>query len=145
MTLNYQLIKNWPIWRFPYYINEPSLVQIWFQLFKWDHFHIFSLPYNLTSDDLWPWFMTFDQMNIWRFPYYINKPSLVPIGLQLFKWCHFYIFYLHFYILQLDLRWPLILICDLWPYQQMRVPMLHLWPNFGWKYLAKWDKTKRTI
>ena len=35
-------------------------------------------------------------------------------------------------ILQLDLRWPLTLIYDLWPHQQMRVPMLHLWPNFGW-------------
>ena len=35
-------------------------------------------------------------------------------------------------ILQLDLRWPLTLIYDLWPHQQMTVPMLHLWPNFGW-------------
>ena len=35
-------------------------------------------------------------------------------------------------ILQLDLRWPLTLICDLRPHQQMRVSMLHLWPNFGW-------------
>ena len=35
-------------------------------------------------------------------------------------------------ILKLDLRWPLTLICDLWPHQQIRVPMLHLWPNFGW-------------
>ena len=50
------------------------------------HFHIFSLSYNLTSDDLWPWYMTFDCTIIWRFPYYINKPGLVPIGLlQLFK------------------------------------------------------------
>ena len=30
-------------------------------------------------------------------------------------------------ILQLDLRWPLILIYNLWPHQQMRAPMLHLW------------------
>ena len=27
---------------------------------------------------------------------------------------------------------PLIFICDLWPHQQMRVPMLHPWPNFDW-------------
>ena len=66
-------------------VPKPSLVQIGLQLFKWGHLHIFSLSYNLTSDNLWPWFMTFDHMNIWRFPYYINKPSLIPIRLQLFK------------------------------------------------------------
>ena len=38
-------------------------------------------------------------------------------------------------ILQLDLGWPLTLICDLWPHQQMRDPMLHLWLNFGWNPL----------
>ena len=36
------------------------------------------------------------------------------------------------YILQLDLKQPLTLICNLRPHQQMRVPMLHLWSNFGW-------------
>ena len=55
------------------YINKPSLVPTELQLFKWGHFHIFSLSYNLTSDDLWPWYMTFDCMNIWRFLYYINN------------------------------------------------------------------------
>ena len=73
-------------------LDPHSLVQIGLQLFKWGHYHIFSLSYNLTSDDIWPWYMTFDHMNIWRFPYYINKPSLVPIGLQLFKWGNFHIF-----------------------------------------------------
>ena len=58
-------------------LDPYSLVQIRLQLFKWGHFHIFSLSYNLTSDDLWPWNMTSDRINIWRFPYYINKPSLV--------------------------------------------------------------------
>ena len=33
--------------------------------------------------------------------------------------------------LKLDFRWPLTLIYNLWPHQQMRVPMLHLWPNFA--------------
>ena len=47
---------------------------------------------NLTSDDFWPRYITFDPMNIWWFPYYINKPSLVQIRLQLFKWGHFHIF-----------------------------------------------------
>ena len=52
------------IW-FPYYINKPSLVQIGLRLFKWGHFHIFSLSYNLTSDDLWLWYMNFDLINKW--------------------------------------------------------------------------------
>ena len=76
-----------------------------FQLFKWGHFHIFSLSYNLTSDDLWPWYMTSDCMNIWRFLYYIYKPSLVPIKLKLFKWGHFRIFSLS-YNLTSDYLWP---------------------------------------
>ena len=110
--------------------NIISINQVWFKSdFKWGHFHIFSISYNLTSDDLWPWHMTFDCMTIWRFPYYINKSSLVPIRLQLLKWGQLS----HFQpILQFDLRWPLTLICDLWPHQKMRVSMLHLWPNFGW-------------
>ena len=66
-----------------------SLVQNGLQLFKWGHFHIFSLSYNLTLGDLWPWYMTCDCMNIWRFSYNTNKPSWVPIGLKLFKWGHF--------------------------------------------------------
>ena len=105
----------WPLttWTYEgshnYCINKPSLALIWLQLLKWGHSHIFSLSYNLTSNDLWPWYMTFYLINIWRVPYCINKPSLVPIGIQLFKWGH-----LHFQqILQLDHRWPLTLICDL--------------------------------
>ena len=112
------------IWRFPYYINIPSVVQIGLRLFKWGHFHIFSLSYNLTSDDLWPWYMTFDRMNIWRSPYHINKPSLVPIRLQLFKWGHFHIFSL-FYSLTSDDFWPWYVTCDLitkwgFPYTKIR-------------------------
>ena len=81
---------------------------------------IFSLSYILTLNDLWPWYMTFDHMNIWRIPYCINKPSSVPIGVQLFKWGHSYIFSIS-YNLTSD---------DLWPHQQLQVPMWHLWPNF---------------
>ena len=40
--------------------------------------------YNLTSDDLWVWYMTFDHRNIQRVLYCFNELSLVPIGLQLF-------------------------------------------------------------
>ena len=93
------------IWRFPYHINQLSLVPIGLKLFKWGQIYIFSLSYNLTSDDLWSCCMTFDPMNTWRVPYYINKPSLVPIGLQLFKWGKFHIFSLSYNLTSDDL-WP---------------------------------------
>ena len=73
------------MWRFLHYINKPSLVPIRLQLFKWGEFYILSPSYNLTSDDLWPWYMTFDRMNIQSVPYCINKPSLVPIRLTFQK------------------------------------------------------------
>ena len=73
------------IWRFPYFIKKPSLVQIGLQLFKWGHFHIFSLSYNLTPDDLWPWYMTFDLINKWGFPCCIYDPILVEIYQSLWK------------------------------------------------------------
>ena len=84
LTLVYDLWPNEHM-KVPIRYQKTSLVPIELQLFKWGHFHTFSLSYNLTSDDRWPWYMTFDQMNIWRFPYYINKPSLVPIELQPFQ------------------------------------------------------------
>ena len=67
------------IWRIPYYIYKISLVPIGLQLFKWGHFHIFNLSYNLTSNDLWPWYITFDLINKWGFPYCIYDPTLVEI------------------------------------------------------------------
>ena len=49
--------------------------------------------------------MTFWQHDHTKVPIsYINKQSLVQIGLQIFKWGHFHIFQP---ILQVDLRWPL--------------------------------------
>ena len=99
-------------WRFPYFINKASLVQIRLPTFQMRPFHIFSLSYNLTSDDPWSWYMTFDCMNIWRFTYHINKPSLVQIGLQLFKWSHFHIFSLS-YNLTSDGLWPWYMTFDL--------------------------------
>ena len=83
MTLAHDLCMN--IWRFTYYINKPSLVQIGLQLFKWGHFHIFSLSYNLTSDDLWPWYLTFDLSNKWGFPCCIYEPTLVEIHQSMWK------------------------------------------------------------
>ena len=66
--------------------HKPSSVPIGLQLFKGDpinknqHF-----PPNLASDDPWPWYVTFDLINIWRNPYCIFDPSLVVIGLLLLK------------------------------------------------------------
>ena len=74
MTFDYMNIE-----RCPYYINCPSLVPTGLKHFKWGHFHIFSLSYNLTSDYLWPWHVTFDHINKWGFSCCIYDPSLVEI------------------------------------------------------------------
>ena len=81
----YKAFDYMNIWRFPYYINIPSLVPIGLQLFKWGHFHIFSLPYNLTLDELWPWYVTFDLINKWGFPCCIYDPTLVEIHQSMWK------------------------------------------------------------
>ena len=71
-----------------------SLVRIGLQLFKLGEFYILSPSNNLTSDDLWPWYMSFD-----------HKTPLVAIRLKLFKWGHFYIFSLSYNLTSHDL-WP---------------------------------------
>ena len=82
----------WPltVWTFKrshivYCINKPSLVPSGFQLFKWGHFHIFSLSYNLTSDDLWPWYVIFDLINKWGFPCWVYDPTLFEIHQNMWK------------------------------------------------------------
>ena len=99
------------IWGFLYCIHEPSLVPIELQLYKLGQIEIFSLFYNLTSYNLWPWCVTFDLINIWGFLYYIHKPSLVPIGLQLFKLSQIDIFSLFYNLTSYDL-WPLHVTFD---------------------------------
>ena len=106
----YTTFDHMNIWRFPYYINKPSLVQIRLQLFKWGHFHIFSLSYNFTSDDLWPWYLTFDRMNIWRFPYYITTKKFGSDQTSTFGHCH--IFSLSYNLTSDDL-WPWYVTFDL--------------------------------
>ena len=56
-----------------------------FQLFKRGHFHIFSISYSLSSDDLWPWYVTFDFINKWGFPCCIYDPTLVEIHQSMWK------------------------------------------------------------
>ena len=132
--LSYKLTSDdlWPwfvifdcmnIGRFPYNINKLSLVPIKLQLLKWGKFYIFSSSYNVTLDELWPWYMTFDCMNIWRFPNYINTPSWVPISLRLFKWDHFHHFSLSYNLTSDDL-WPWHVTFDLIKYEDSHVAFM---------------------
>ena len=80
----------WPLTTWTYKgFHIISINQVWFliglQLFKWGHFHIFNLSYNLTSDDLWSWYVTSDLINKWRFPCYIYDPTLVEIHQSMWK------------------------------------------------------------
>ena len=50
------------------------------QLFK---FKFTDFIYTLTTDDLWPSYVTFDLINIWRYPCCTCDPSLIAIGLQM--------------------------------------------------------------
>ena len=86
-NLTWPLTHLWPLtsWTCVHYINKPSLVPTGIQLFKWDHFHIFSLSYKLTSDDLWPWYVVSDLINKWGFTCCIYDPTLVEIHLNMWK------------------------------------------------------------
>ena len=66
-------------------INKSSSVLIRLQLFECGQFYIVSLSYNLTSDNLWPWYVTLDLVNIWGFPCCIYDPSLVEIHQSIWK------------------------------------------------------------
>ena len=107
-----------------------SINQVWFQSDSnfsnevnftfWDH--LTTWPLMTFVYDLWPHEHTKGPILCQYTKFGSNRTStfqMRPIS--------------HFQpIFQLDLRWPLTLICDLWPHQQMRVSVLHLWPNFGW-------------
>ena len=81
----------------------------WSSVCKWVKFYIFRLSHKLTSHDLWPSFVTFNLMNMWRFQNCINKPCLFPIRLQLFKWGNF-TFWAYF------TTWPQMTFnFDMWP------------------------------
>ena len=110
-----------------------SINQIWFKSdFNFSSEATFTFSAYLTtwtSDDLWPWYMSFD-LDMWPLTALTCEVSKFgsnwTLSFQMRPLSHFQP------ILQLDLRWPLTLICGLWPHQQMTIPMLHLWPNFGW-------------
>ena len=74
-----------PSKRFASCIYKASLIVIGLQLFNKKIIQILHFPPNLTSDDPWPRYITFDLINIQKNPYCTLDPSLVKIGLQLFK------------------------------------------------------------
>ena len=76
--LNLWSFDHMNIWRLPYYVNKPSLVQIGLSNEPTFTFSFFTF-YNLTSDDLWPWYATFDLINEWGFPCCIYDPTLFEI------------------------------------------------------------------
>ena len=53
-----------------------------FQIRSLSHFQPI---YNLTSDDLWPWYVTFDLINKWGFLCCIYDPTLVEIHQTMWK------------------------------------------------------------
>ena len=73
-------LNMWPLTSLLYKGSHvASMTQVWFQLdfnfsnesnftfsayFKWEQFYIFSLSYNLTSDDLWPWYVTLNLLTM---------------------------------------------------------------------------------
>ena len=66
------------MWRLLHFINKQSLVPIELHLFKWGKFYILSPSCNLTSDDLWSWYMTFDHMIIQRVHRYVSINQVLP-------------------------------------------------------------------
>ena len=82
--------------------------------------YLTSWPQMIFYLDLWP----FDYMNIWRFPYFINKPSHGSNRTSTFQMRLFS----HFQpILQLDLRWPLTLVYEqtAWTYEGSHITSIN--------------------
>ena len=106
-----------------------SLVPVGFPTFRfeWIKLDIFSSIIQLELR--WPLTLVF------HLDQHLNVPlmhpsdlSLVPTGIQLFKWVQI----LHFsepHNLTPDEF--LTLMCDLWPHGHMKLSVLHLWPKFG--------------
>ena len=71
-----------------------SVINLWLKFgSNWWMFEkgmdIWSIFYNLTSDDLWPHTVTFDLVNKSDFSWFIYDPSLVPIGYTVLTGDHF--------------------------------------------------------
>ena len=87
---------------------------------------IWVISFSISQKILW---------YLWSFPYFISKPSLVLMDFNFSIEAHLQA------IFQIDLRWPLTLVCDLWPHQQMKLPMLCLQTKFG----SNWTWTFQLI
>ena len=92
-------------------LTPVRVILIGLQVCKWVKIYIFRLFYKLTSDDLWPWFVTFWPHEHMKVPILYKQTKFGSNQTSTFQMRAFS----HFQpILQLDLRWPLTLICDLW-------------------------------
>ena len=99
------------IWPWSHSCWGRQVVLIGTQVCKWVKIYLFRLSYRLTSDNLCPWLVTFDLMNIQRFP------SINQVWFQLFhlfKWDQFQMF-------------------SLTTWSQMTF-YLGIWPPTSWTY-----------
>ena len=78
----------WPLTAWTYEGSHIiSINQVWFQSdFNFSNEATFTFSaYNSTSDDLWPWYVTFVLINKWGFPCCIYDPTLVEIHQSMWK------------------------------------------------------------
>ena len=75
-------LTTWPLSIWPFIAwsykgsHIVSIYKIQFQL-DYNFTNQATFTFDLTSDDLWPWYITFDFTNKWGFPYCIYDPTLV--------------------------------------------------------------------
>ena len=123
-------LGTWPLISLTYKgtpIASLSLTQVWFQSdinfskgAQITRTNIFHLTWPQTTLDLW--YVTFYLINIWRNPYCIFDPSLVVIGLQLFKFSKKIIQMLH-----IPLTWPQMTVeLVTWPLTSLTYKGTHI-------------------
>ena len=83
-------LVTWPLSAWTYEGSHIIPInQVWFTMdFNFSSkskFTFSTLSYNLTSDDLWPWYMTLDLISKWGFPCCIYEPTLVEIHQSMWK------------------------------------------------------------
>ena len=117
----------WPLtaWTYEGFHILP-ISQIWFKVdFNFSNEAIFTFSAYLTT---WPQ-MTFD-LGTWPLTAWTYDGSyIISINQVWFKSDFNFSNEANFTFFSISYN---LTSNDLWPHQQMRVPMLHLWPNCGW-------------
>ena len=136
-NLHFQVILQvdlrWSLTTWTYKGSHIILInQIWFKSdFNFSNQVIFKFSAYLTT---WPQ-MTFD-LGIWPSTIWTYEGSHIISINQVGFQSDFNFSNEATFTFSTNLTtWPqmtLTLICDLWSHQQMRVPILHQWPTFGW-------------